>query len=70
MRQPDRGSILAAAFVGLLAIGSYFYQNEAMDMLRVILEKGHLTALLVLTVMIIVVTHAIKVKPQNSNGNV
>lgn len=70
MRQPDRGSMLAAAFVGLLAIGSYFYQYEAMDMLRVILEKGHLTALLVLTVMIIVVTHAIKVKPQNSNGNV
>ncbi|WP_323898876.1 hypothetical protein [Aeromonas caviae] len=69
MRQPDRGSILAAMFVGFLAICSYFFQHEAMNMLKVFLEKGHLTALLVLTVMIIVITHSIKVKPQNSSGN-
>lgn len=69
MRQPDIGSILAAMFVGLLAVCSYFFQREAMNMLRVVLEKGHLTTLLILIVMVIVITHSIKVKPQNSSGN-
>ncbi|MBB1315954.1 hypothetical protein [Aliivibrio sp. SR45-2] len=70
MKQPDLGSILAAGFVAFLAIGSNIYEENAMVFIRSILEKGHLNTSLVIIVLVIVITHAIKIRPQNSSNSV
>ena len=67
MRRPDMGSIYAAVIIGVLACGSFFFKNEAMNFMRLILEKDYLNSCLILVILIIVVTHAIKVKPQKTS---
>ena len=70
MTKIDKSSLLAIIFVATLAITTYFFQGDVMKFLRLILEQGHLKSLLIIVVAVIIISHSIKVKPNNDSSNI
>jgi len=64
----DLSSVAALTIVTLLALISYFYQETAMQLIRLILEAGYLNNVIIYSVVIIIFTHSIKVKNKKDNG--
>lgn len=70
MNRVDKSSLLAMVFVAFLAITTYFFQSEVMSSMRLILEKGQLQAVLLIVTVIIILSHAIKIKSTSDSSNV
>ena len=70
MTNVDKSSLAAMIFIAALAITAFFFQNEVMKFLRLILEKGHLKSILIIVVAVIIISHSVKVKPNNDSSNV
>lgn len=66
----DRNSIIAFVFVGILAFITAFYQSEMADYVRLVLEKGYLKKVIFVSVVVVVLTHAVRVKSNDSAGMV
>ncbi|MDD8060782.1 hypothetical protein [Shewanella metallivivens] len=67
MRRFDIGSGISIVFVAVLAAVAYFYQDVAMGTMRQALENGYLKIFLNMIILIIVLTHTIKVQAQSSS---
>ena len=67
MRRFDLGSGISISFVGVLALVTYFYQDNAMGAMRLVLENGYLKIFLNMAIVVIVLTHAIKVGSQGDS---
>lgn len=70
MNRIDKSSLLAMTFVAVLAITTYFFQSEVMSSLRLILEKGQLQVVLLIATVIIIISHAIKIKSTSDSSSV
>lgn len=70
MSQLDTSSLLSTCFIAALSILTYFFQSEVLDFLRLILEKKYLKSILIITVSIIVVSHSIRISPDNDSAGV
>ncbi len=70
MHKIDKSSLLAILFVAALAIASFLFKKELMGFTRVVLENGELKAILLICISVIVVSHSIKIKPENDSSNV
>lgn len=69
MNKIDKKSLFAILFVAILAILSFLFKIEIMNLMRIVLEKGHLKAILLILVSIIVITHPVKIRPENDSSN-
>ncbi len=70
MTKVDKSSLIAMIFIAILDVRTYFFQNEVMKFLRLILEKGYLKSILIIIVAVIIISHSLKVKPNNDSSNV
>jgi len=64
----DKSSVVALIIVGLLAVASYFFKEQAMQLTRSILEDGYLRITIIFGVVVIIFTHSIRVKNKKDNG--
>jgi len=64
----DLSSVVALLVVSVFACISYFNQDNAMNIIRVVLENGYLKSAIVIGIVVIIVTHSIRVKSKKDNG--
>ncbi|QQA74575.1 hypothetical protein [Pectobacterium parmentieri] len=64
MRKFDIRSGVSISFVGILAIVVFFNQESAMGIIKQVLEQSYLKIFLNIVIVVIVLTHTIKVRSQ------
>lgn len=70
MDKINKSSLIAILFVAILAVTSFLFKTELMNFIRIVFENGQFKAVLLMLVSVVVISHSIKVKPENDSSNV